>query len=72
MAIKTFLGINLIFLIDLFISYFNLLYKQKPPQKLLKHKQKPPYLVEASFFINTILSHVGQLGRLDCMGCDGV
>lgn len=25
-----------------------------------------------NLFINTILSRVGQLGRLDCMGCDGV
>ena len=25
-----------------------------------------------STFINTTSNHVGQLGRLDCMGCDGV
>ncbi len=53
------------------IYLYRLLY-DFPLFKRLKHKQKPPHLVEASCFINTILSRVGQLGRLGCMGCDGV
>ena len=40
--------------------------------KRLKHKQKPPHSVKVSCFINTILSHEDQLGRLGYMGCDGV
>ena len=35
-------------------------------------QRKPPHYVEAISFINTILSHEGQLGRLGCMGCDEV
>ena len=35
-------------------------------------EEKPPHSVEASCFINTILSHEDQLGRLGYMGCDGV
>ena len=35
-------------------------------------EEKPPHQVEASCFINTILSRVGQLGRLGCMGYDEV
>ena len=41
-------------------------------RRVLKHKQKPPHQVEVISFINTVLSHEGQLGRLGCMGCDGV
>ena len=40
--------------------------------KRLKHKQKPPHSVKASCFINTILSHEDQLGRLGCMDYDEV
>ena len=46
--------------------------RDSPLLKRLKHKQKPPHQVEAISFINTILSHVGQLGRLGCMGYDEV
>ena len=53
------------------IYLYRLLY-DFPLFKRLKHKQKPPHLVEASCFINTILSHEGQLGRLGCMGYDEV
>ena len=35
-------------------------------------EEKPPHQVEVISFINTILSRVGQLGRLGCMGYDGV
>ena len=40
--------------------------------KSIKHKQKPPHQVEVISFINTILSRVGQLGRLGCMDYDEV
>ena len=35
-------------------------------------REKPPHNVEAICFVNTILSHVDQLGRLDCKDCDEV
>ena len=35
-------------------------------------QRKPPHLVEAISFINTILNHEDRLGRLGCRGCDGV
>ena len=53
------------------IYLYRLLY-DFPLFKRLKLKQKPPHQVEASCFINTILSRVGQLGRLGCMGYDEV
>ena len=40
--------------------------------KVIKTQEKPPHQVEAISFINTILSRVGQLGRLGCMGYDEV
>ena len=58
-----------------FVNYKKLnlsLFLKSSFQKCLKHKQKPPQKVEAVLLINTISSHVGQLGRLDCMGYDGV
>ncbi len=35
-------------------------------------QRKTPHLVEEICFINTILSHEDQLGRLGCRGCDEV
>ena len=53
-------------------KYISIVLIHFPSLKLLKYKQKPPHYVEASYFINTILSHEGQLGRLGCMDCDEV
>ena len=36
------------------------------------HEEKPPHQVEASYFINTILSHENQLESLGYMDCDVV
>ena len=35
-------------------------------------RRKTSTLSGGNHFINTILSHEGQLGRLGCKGCDGV
>lgn len=37
-----------------------------------KTQAKTSTLSGGNHFINTILSHEGQLGRLGCKGCDGV